>query len=235
MKAQLFAAAAALLLGSTSAHAVVCTGTTDTVGNGGTVPAPFLLTPGNCVAAGDKIFGQFSASGAITGTGAASFEFLMTPGNVTLGFLGTVAPGSTGTLDYTVAVDPASSGGFLIDDLEKDFTLNASVTGLPASATLTGFTDPASIDFSCARTVNPSTSTCPETAVFASVAQMSVDETITTGPNAIVAALTDTISQAPSVPEPGSLATLGTALAGMGWFSRKRRRTLSSRSACGAS
>jgi hypothetical protein len=152
------------------AQAVVCTGTTDTVPNGGSVTAAFLLTPGNCVAAGDKIFGHFSTGGAESSTGSASFTFLSTPGNVTLGFAGTVGPSSTGTLTYTVAVDPTLSQGFLIGDLEKDFTLNASTTGAAASATLTGSTNPASIAFSCTRTVNPSTSTCPETGVFTPVA-----------------------------------------------------------------
>jgi hypothetical protein len=215
-------AIAALIAASGPAHAAptFCTGITDTVASGASVPASFLLTAGNCVAAGDKVFGGFTASGAITGNGSSSFTFLMTPGNVTLGFSGVVGPSTVGGIAYTVAVDPALSQGFLIDDLEKDFTFNSILTGLPASASLTGSTTASNFAFDCTRTVNPSTSTCPQTAVFAPTSQMTVTETITTGTNAVVTALTDTISQA--VPEPGSLAMLGSGLLMLGFVMHRR-------------
>jgi hypothetical protein len=59
------ATAALALIGglSSPAHAVVCSGTTTPVSNGGTVTAAFLLATGNCVSAADKIFGEFSSSG----------------------------------------------------------------------------------------------------------------------------------------------------------------------------
>src|SRR6516225_10192253 len=76
-----------------------CTGTTQTVGSFGTVLASFLVNPstgvstGNCVQAGDKLFGSFSDTG-LANTGAAQFIFDSIPANVTISFLGGLGPNS---------------------------------------------------------------------------------------------------------------------------------------------
>jgi hypothetical protein len=236
LRTLLASAAVALAAGLASpAHAVVCGGTTQAVANGGTATAAFLLTPGNCVTISDKIFGEFSASGAITGNGAASFQFIDSPGSVTLGFLGSVAQSSVGTINYSVAVDPALAQGFLIDGLQKDLTFNAVNFALPATATLTGgVTAPTVVAFNCNRTVNPTGGTCPETHSFAAVSQISVAQTITTSANATVTALTDTIIQVAPVGEPASLALLGSGLLVMGFAGHWARRRRDDDTGCAA-
>ena len=94
------------------------------VTSGTVVPGTFLGVAGNCMQAGDKIFGNFAGSGG-TGAVAASFTFSAPNGNVTLGITDAIGPSSTATLDYQVAVTPAAIAlGWRIDDLTKDFTLN---------------------------------------------------------------------------------------------------------------
>jgi len=216
-----------LFAGQAQAGPAFCPGATMTVTSGQSVDETFLLTngmsSGNCVLAGDKFFGGFAVGGSEPGTGSVAFVFVSTPGDVTIGFNGVIAPMETGTLDYTVAVDPALSQGFLITDVEKDFTLNAAVPGAFASATLMGTSNPLTspaVNIDCTRKANPSSSTCPETATFAAVSQLTLDETITTGANAIVIALSDTISQ--TVPEPTTLLILASGLLGMCWLCRRR-------------
>lgn len=215
-----------LFAGQAQAGPAFCTSMTMPVTSGQSVDETFLLTPGNCVLAGDKFFGGFTVGGSELGTGSVAFIFAATPGNVTIGFNGVIDPNKTGTLAYTVAVDPALSKGWMITDVEKDFTLNAAIPGAIASATLTGTTNPLTspaVNIDCTRKVNPSSSTCPETATFAAMSELTIDETITTGANAIVTALTDTISQTPpAIPEPATLLILASGLLGMSWLCRRR-------------
>jgi hypothetical protein len=181
------------------------------------------MSNGTCVDAGDKIFGNFNVSGAINGTGSVVFTFDSTSPNVTIGFQGAVGPSMIGTLDYEVEINNSLANGFLIHDLEKDFTLN-SVDGTSlATATLTA-TSP--VFLTCTRTVNPSggSPACPIGAIFSPlVSDIVVDETLITGANARVTALTDTISQARPTPEPGMLGIIGAAMVGLCTLRRRRR------------
>lgn len=210
---------AAALFANTALAAPSCTGITTTVASDDNVPTAFLLTDGNCISAGDKIFGDFAATNA--GTGTASFTFADPFGNVTLGFNGAIGPSTVATLHYQVAVnDAALALGWRINGLTKDFTFNAVDGGGFATAELAGTTTPATsppIGIDCIRTTNPPGGTCPQTAVFAPVDSLVIDETLTMDANAIATGLEDTISQVQlAVPEPGALGLLGLGLVGLG-------------------
>jgi hypothetical protein len=213
----------ALLAGQAQAAAPNCAAGIIDLGTGGSATIAQLQT-GHCIEAGDKIFGDVVVSGALSGTGSANFSAPATLGsNVTVAFLGTVLAGTSGTIAYDVAIDPAKAGGFLIHDLQKDISLNSDTEGTFASATLTGTAG--GLNFSCNRTVNPSGGSCPQTQDFATLlTNLSVTQTITAAANTTVTVITDSISQARPVPEPASLLILASGLLGMGGMAMLRRR-----------
>jgi len=215
---------AALASLSAPAHALTCSSTL-TPASGESVPGSSLLADGVCVQASDKVFGNFGVGGGLGGIGSASFTFVDSAGNVTVGYSGVVNPNQTGDITYSVEVAPDSAAlGWRINGLQKDFTLNAAdITGF-AFASLSGSaspTDPAA-SFLCSRAVNPTSSDCPESRSFAPTLSLDVVQTITTDANAFVTAITDTVSETQLVPEPASMVLLGSAILGFVMLRRRR-------------
>lgn len=194
---------ASLFAGQASA-APTCT-TTLTATNGGLI-ADSALGTGVCVQAADKLYGNFAFGNLPTG-GDVLFSWTSPTGGIhTEEFVGQLTAGTSYTgIGFQIEV---TSTGFDISSLDGDFD---QTNPLAATSTLT------KNGVSCTR--DPTT--CP-LSIAEATTDLVITESLTLGAGADTAAIINLVTESP-VPEPATLALLGSALIGVGLIRYRRR------------
>ncbi len=221
----------AALIGNQAMAIPTCTTTLVATGGSGAFADSDLGT-GVCVQAEDKLFGTFNF-GNLPGTGAGgggtvSFSFT-SPGGVdnhNITFTNPLLASTTYNFGYEVAVitTPPFPSGNSITNLLADILQTTSTT----ATTLLKTTTPPGTSGSINLSKTGITETGPNEINYAvgTVTDLNVAEALTTGTGANTTGTENTIIeniQLSSVPEPTSMALLGSALVGFGVFRRRRK------------